>query len=399
MCYDKTACTLFPYIPFLYIRKQVHAILPCKPHPDWVTGLFKDIPRVEYLLTAGGSRMKLPFVLPAHHLPVILPCPKVHSRKLIDGTVIYEAHNVRYLNLQSDRDYFEIGFMLEIRQLAALSAAEQFTILALVRLLEFSDGLEFPDFRYTGQLVYVENSDGKFVWATIPSHVIVTSTFTPIDLYDRRMALEEPDVLREIIEQVTQGCSEVDVEKLLLRFNRFKPPHISDIRRALKELPRLGIVREYIQLDRHCRRAMFNMRVIAKTRSYILRGMIAADDHCRRFHGTEVEFSSDICNATPPAKRVNSTTTGRKRKLNRAQYQSLYHSEYAKLIRATKQIAECEENGYLTPEQFAELRKILDDVSTTDPVRETLTLILASVSCDPLTEIPEILTVKDKRHA
>jgi hypothetical protein len=316
--------------------------------------------------------MNLPFVLPAHHLPVILPCPKVHSRNLIDGTVIYEAHNVRYLNLQSDRGHFEIGFMLEVRQFAALRSAEQFTILALVRLLEFSDDLQFPDFRYTGQLVYVENSDKKFVWATIPSHVIVTSTFTPLDLYDRRMALDEPDVLRETIEQVTQGCPDAEVEELLLRFNHFKPPHISDIRRALKQLPRLGIVREYIQLDRHCRRAMFNMRVVAKTRSYILRGMIAADDHCRRFHGTEVEFSDDLSNATPPAKRVNSTTTGRRRKINRAQYQSLYHSEHAKLIKATKQIAECEGSGYL---------------------------ILASVSCNPLTEIPEILTAKDKRHA
>ncbi len=343
--------------------------------------------------------MKLPFDLPAHHLPVILPCPKVHSRKLIDGTVIYEAHNIRYLNLQSDRGQFEIGFMLEVRQFATLSAAEQFTILALVRLLEFSDDLEFPDFRYTGQLVYVENSDDKFVWGTIPSHVVVTSPFTPLDLHDQCMALNEPDVIREAIERTVQGCPDAEVEELLLRFNRFKSPHISDIRRALKQLPCLGIVREYIQLDRHCRRAMFNMRVVAKTRSYVLRGMIAADDHCRRLHGTEVEFSDDLGTATPPAKRVNSTTTGRRRKLNRAQYQSLYHSEHAKLIKAENRIADYEDNGYLTAEQFADLRKLLDNPATPCLVSETLTLILTSVCCDPLTEIPESLTAKDQQHA
>ena len=127
--------------------------------------------------------------------------------------------------------------------------------------------------------------------------------------------------------------------------------------------------------------------------------MIAADDHCRRFHGTEVTFGADLATAEQPAPRVNSTTTGRRRKLTRAQYQSKYHSERAARIKAENRIADYEDNGYLTAEQFAELRKILDDPTTPDQVRETLTLILTSVGCDPLTEIPETIDAKDQRHA
>ncbi len=343
--------------------------------------------------------MSLPFDLPHDRLPVILPRPEVRPVTHADGVVTHEAYNVRQLNLQADRGLFEIGFMLEIRQFAKLLAAEEFTIHALVRLLTFSDKLVFPDLRDTGQLVYVGNSDDKFVWATIPSHVIVTSRFTRLDLYDQRMALDESDVIRKAIEQAMQGCPNADMEELFERFRRFKPPHPSDIRRALKQLPRLGIIREYITLDRHSRRAVFNMRVVAATRSYILRGMIAADDHCRRFHGTEVTFGADLATAEQPATRVNSTTTGRRRKLTRAQYQSKYHSEQAARIKAENRIADYEDKGYLTAEQFAELRKILDDPTTPDQVRETLTLILTSVGCDPLTEIPETIDAKDQRHA
>ena len=68
-------------------------------------------------------------------------------------------------------------------------------------------------------------------------------------------------------------------------------------------------------------------------------------------------------------------------------------------IKAENRIADYEDKGYLTAEQFAELRKILDDPTTPDQVRETLTLILTSVGCDPLTEIPETIDAKDQRHA
>ncbi len=77
----------------------------------------------------------------------------------------------------------------------------------------------------------------------------------------------------------------------------------------------------------------------------------------------------------------------------------MYQSEHEKLIKAKKRIVDYEDNGYLTAEQFADLRKLLDDPTTPDQVRETLTQILTSVRCDPLTEIPEILTAKDQRHA
>ncbi len=141
------------------------------------------------------------------------------------------------------------------------------------------------------------------------------------------------------------------------------------------------------------------MRLIAKTRSFILRGMIAAEDMLRRFHGSEITFGMDLSKVEPPVKHVNSTSTGRRRKLTRAQYQSMYRSGHEKLIKAENRIADYEDNGYLTAEQFADLRKLLDNPATPCLVSETLTLILTSVCCDPLTEIPEILTAKDQQHA
>ena len=38
-------------------------------------------------------------------------------------------------------------------------------------------------------------------------------------------------------------------------------------------------------------------------------------------------------------------------------------------------------------DQFVDLRRVQDDLATPDQVRETLTLIHASVGCDPLTGI------------
>ena len=197
------------------------------------------MPRVEYLHTSGGGPMSLPFDLPPGRLPVILPRPKVRSRKLLDGALIHEAHNVRHLHLQSDRGLFEIGFMLEFRQFAALSAAELFTIRSLARCLTFSDKLVFPDLRDTGQLLFVENSDNSYVWATIPETVVVTSHFTALDLRDQGMALDEPDVLREAIERAVLSCPDADVDEMLKRFGKFKRPHITNIRRCAVERRRL----------------------------------------------------------------------------------------------------------------------------------------------------------------
>ena len=50
-------------------------------------------------------------------------------------------------------------------------------------------------------------------------------------------------------------------------------------------------------------------------------------------------------------------------------------------------------------DQSVDLRRVLDDPPTPDQVRETLTLILETVCCDPLTEIPETLNAKEQRHA
>ena len=72
---------------------------------------------------------------------------------------------------------------------------------------------------------------------------------------------------------------------------------------------------------------------------------------------------------------------------------------YHKLKKPEKRLADYEDNGYLNAEQFADLRKLLDDPTTPDQVRDTLRLIIISVRCDPFTEIPEILTAKDQRHA
>ena len=355
--------------------------------------------RVEYLHTQWGSLMKLPFNLALGHLAVIVPRPKVRSRTVADGSVIHEAHNIEYLNLKSERGLFDIGFMLNYRQFANQTAAERFTILALQRRLTFSHKLTFPNLRDTGDLFSVEASAEKLVWATIPGTVIPTSKFTVLDLHDQDMALDESDALRETIELAIQGCPGANAEEILERFYRFKAPHPTDIRRALNKLEPLGFVREYIDVDRLRRRAVFNMRMVASTRSGILRGMIAAEDLLRRVDGQEVTFSVDLATVEPPVKRAHSTTTGRRRNITKAQYQSKSHTERDLRIKAEKRISEYEGNGYLTHDQFARLRHALDDPAISIEHRETIKQILATALSDPLTEIPEFLRAKDKRHA
>jgi hypothetical protein len=332
--------------------------------------------------------MNLPFVLLPGHLPVIVPRPKVRSRKLADGTVFHEAHNVRFLTLKADRGLFDIGFMLDVRQFAFQSPAEQFTILAIQRRLTFSDKIKFPNLKNTGNLISVENTNETRVWAMIPETVILTSKFTSFDLHDQRMALDELDALRETTELAIQGCPNADIEVILKRFHSFKTPDPSDIRRALKQLVPLGFVREYIKVDGHNRRAVVNMRMIAATRSGILSGMIAAEDMIRRVDGTTVSFGVDLNSVGRPAKRVNSTSTGKRRKLTRADYQSKYHSGKANLKRAEKLIKNYESSGYLTPEQFTELRNVQDDPTVPSKLRGALTSVFETARTDPHMEIP-----------
>jgi hypothetical protein len=352
---------------------------------------------VEYLHTSGGRPLNLPFDLPGGHLPVIVPRPKVSPRTLDDGTVNYEAHNIEFLNLQSDRGLFDIGFMLNVRQFAKQSAAEQFTILALQRRLTFSRKLTFPHLWETGEPVLVDSSDDKLVWATIPETVIITSEFSVLNIHDQCMALSEPEALRENIEKAVQGCPDANVEEVLNRLLSFTPPHRSDISSALKILPTLGIVREYIKIDRRRRRAVFNMRMVASTSSGILRGMIAAEDLLRRVRGSEVTFSDDLATVEPPVKRLKSTSTGKRKKITRAEYQSKYHAEREKLTKAEKLILDYESNGCLTSEQFNVLRRALDDPTVADKTREELGRIFASAHTDLATDIPTA-TATEKKH-
>ena len=341
--------------------------------------------------------MNLPFALPAGHRPVIVPCPKVRSRKLADGTILHGAHNVRYLNLRSDRGLFDIGFALDFRQFAKQTAAEQFTILALQRRLTFSRKLTFPELRDTGKLIFVDSSNDKLVWASIPETVIVTSSFSVLDIHDECMALSEPEALRENIEQALQGCPDANVDEVLHRFLRFTPPHRTDISSALKKLLSLGIVREYIKVDRRRRRAVFNMRMVAATKSGILQGMIRADDLLRRVDGPKVAFSGDLRSAQPPAKRVKATSSGRQRKIKRAEYQSLYCAERDKRKRAEVRIRDLENNGCLTPGQFTILRRIQDDTTVQEAVGDELKMAFATAFADPPTDIPKAET-KEKKH-
>lgn len=344
--------------------------------------------------------MKLPFILPPGRLPVIVRRPKIKTETLADGTTVHVAHNVSYLNLESERGLFDIGFMLDFRQFGFQSSEEQFTTLALQRKLAFSDEVDFPDLKTTGQLFPVNNTDEKRVWATIPETVVLTSKFTPYDLHDEGMAINELGVLRERIEQVTQGCQNVDVKEIINRFQRFTIPHVTDIRSALKNLESLGLVRKYIKEDRLNRRALVNMRMIAATRSWILRGMIDAEDRLNRVDGSAVSFSVDLNLVDPPAKRIKSTSTGRRKKPKKADYQSKYHAENEKLTKAEKLIAKYEGNGYLTQSQFTELGQAQEDPTIPRHVREALESVFESAHTDPLTEIPIIAdTKKDKRNA
>ena len=126
--------------------------------------------------------------------------------------------------------------------------------------------------------------------------------------------------------------------------------------------------------------------------------MIAADDLLRRVNGTEVTFSVDLGMVEPPVKRVNSTMAGRQRNITKAQYQSMYDSEHEKLIKAEKHIIDYESNGYLTPKQYADLRKVQDDPAIPSQVREALARTFESSRTDPMTEIPTVAAAMENKR-
>lgn len=348
--------------------------------------------------------MPLPFELPRGRLPVIVSKPKGKPVRQADGSFAYEPHQIRFLTLRSDRGLNDIGFMLDVRQSAQLFAAERYTLQALIRRLSFSDNIEFPGLAETGQLLIVDAKSNKLVWATIPSSVIVTSSFTVLDLRDDGMAVDEPDVIFETIEKAIQGCPYAEPDELLQRFKQFKTPHRTDISRALTALPILGFVREYIDVDQHRRRAVVNMRMIAATRSGILAGMIAADD-ALRFNGNTVSYGTCISEAAAPAHRKKATKSGRKKKLTRGEYQSRYHSESAarkkeekRRLKAEQVVADHTKHGYMTGEQLAGLRSILKDSALSPEAREELDRVFKSSHTDPNTEVPFEADEKEKRR-
>lgn len=319
--------------------------------------------------------MTLPFDLPPDRLPVIVPAPRFRRETSADGTVVFVPYDIRYLDYKCDRGLFEIDFMLNVRQFAVLKAAEWFTIFALVRRLKFSDKLQFPELRDTGKLHFVEGSNNKLVWATIPSHVIVTRAFTALDLHDERMALDEPAVIREAIERATQGSPNANIDAQFERFAKFKTPHRTDINRALKQLPLLGIVREYIRVDSHQRRAVMNPRMIAATRSGILRGIIAAEEQLRRCSGSTIEYSVDIGTAEPPAERRYATASGKLRYITRSQYQARFHAEHEIRIAL-------ERDGYLTTAQYAGLQRAMGAPELPGHIRSELADLFETARTD-----------------
>ncbi len=332
--------------------------------------------------------MDLPFDLPPGRLPTIVPRPKGEPKKFASGALGYRKDQIRYLLPQEPRDRFAFDLALDFQQFAYRPPAERYTLRALLRLTDFSDKLEFPGLQETGELMTVAHSNGKLVWATVPESVIVTKVFTILDLREQGMALNEPDVLRENIEQSLRDCPDADVEFFLKRLNASKTYDPADIRRAIGNLVRLGFIREYKKLDRSRRRVVLNIRMIASTRSGIRRGVIAAAD-ALRVEGSSIEFHTDIDAAEAPAERERATKKGRKKKKTRAEYQAEAHREYTarrvaenKVETLTAALYELRDSGALTSEQ----QRVVNDA-------------IALAHSDPLTEVPAAIDAKEQHSA
>ena len=349
--------------------------------------------------------MSLPFVLPLRRIPVIVPRPEVRQVERADGTQEYEAHPIRYLSSHAERGLFDIGTMLDIRQFAKTNPTEDYVMLALERRLTYSAKLDFPNLAETGQFIPVKELKEDLVWATISQGVAVTSSFSILDLCHGGMALNNPAHLIEVIESNQKGCPNADADGLLKRFQQSKPRRREEVSRALNELLSLGILRELVKLDAYRYRAVFNPHLVGNTRSGIRQGILKAEN-VLRIDGTEITYNLDLGAARQPAERGGENATGRRRRITRDEYQSMYDAERVertatenKLIKAQKCIAEYERNGCLTPGQLTTLRIAMDEPTIPNQLRKSMKRDFASVRCDPLTEIPTTVAMKDKRNA
>ena len=92
-------------------------------------------------------------------------------------------------------------------------------------------------------------------------------------------------------------------------------------------------------------------------------------------------------------------TTGSSALGDFAEYQSLYCAEKDKRKRAEVRIRDLQNNGCLTPDQFAILRRLHDDTIIRDAVGDELKETFATAFADPPTEIPKAVTKKKKQRA
>ncbi len=349
--------------------------------------------------------MGLPFDLPLGRIPVIVPRPEIRKVELADGRIEFEAFQISYLASHSERGLFDIGAMLNVRQFAKTNPTEDYVILALERRLTFSAKLEFPGLAESGVLIPVKDFNEELVWATISQGVIVTSSFSILDLCHAGMALDNPEYLREVIESNQKGCPEANVGALFIRFQKFKPRRREEVSAALQELLRIGVLRELVKLDDYRYLAVFNPHLVVNTRSGIRQGILKAED-VLRFDGTEISYSLPLSAARQPAERTGSNITGRRPYITRNAYQAMYDAERVartaaenKLIKAQKCIAEYEKNGCLTFSQLTTLRNVMDEPTIPSQLRKSIKRDFASVHADPLTEIPTTTAAKkDKQN-
>jgi hypothetical protein len=348
--------------------------------------------------------MTLPFILRPRRLPVILPRPEKRWIKR-RGVKICVAHNITYFMSTSKRSFFDFDLMLDILQFADLSRTDRYVILALQRRLKFDGKLDFPDLATSGEFIPVEGFEATSVWATISESVVRTRIFTVLDLCRESMALDNPDFLREFIEENQKGCPNADADELLKQFQNFTPRRREEIRPALEKLVRLGILRNLEKIDRLRYRATFNVRLVASTYSGIRQGMIRAEKQWQ-IQGQSVAFSVDLQNAQEPASNKRATSKGRKKYIRREQYQSMFEALQTKhkaienkLVKLLSRTNRYEENGFVTTDQLTSLRQVSENPEVPEQLRQAIDRSFNSAHLDPPSEIPANSKKKGKLHA
>ncbi len=228
-----------------------------------------------------------------------------------DGAVAQTVVKDILLDPTGPRLYTFLTPLLLWLQYGTIKRAELFTLVALTNRLKFSKKLFYPKLEHTGQLEFVQNSNRKLVVALINCGVITTSKFVAEDL--REDAPGDRVDLRQIFCGQMRHCPDAQIDELVARYDDFKPPHRSEISRALNALLRLGIVRS-IEPSGRKSRVVFNPHFVAATKSGIARGILAAEEVGNT---NLLNFSSDIGEAKPLRK---STATGKRRYITRDEW-------------------------------------------------------------------------------